>query len=172
MQPIYLNQNQQPPQQQQGGGISPYQAYNMYQGFYGGGSTGGTGGTSLFSTMGPYAAIGAAIIGQQIMAQNTNRMFEGQRTGGVTSGNFTTEPWLAFTADRLGWDFTPGEKFDAAVQNRDWDTAFARAPAAIDYWTDPARGALYTGLSGMFGNTMAGIIDPLSYGLRNIDKIF
>ena len=160
---IYLSDPpQRQPQQQQG--MNPFQMYNMYNTFWGGGGTGGQsgiGGGGFLGSMGPYAAIAAAIAAQQIMAQNTNTEFEGQRSGGITSGNFTTEPWLGFLSQEMGWGPTAGEKFDASVKNNDpWDM-FRRAPAAFDYWADPARGFLGHAARNTMGKWPAMFLDPI-----------
>jgi len=111
----------------------------------GAGGAGGSGGGMAAAA--PVAYIAAAIGAQLAASNNTDTVVDGQKTGNVFTGigdggwnpSFATEPWLAWGHDKLGWDPTVGEEFDAAVNNSDWDTALKRLPAAADYWADPIR---------------------------------
>jgi hypothetical protein len=116
---------------------------------------------STLGSMWPFAAVGAAIAAQQIMAQNTDTIFEGQRSGGATSGNFFTEPWMAFLSQEMGWEPTAGEKMDAAIKNRDFGSAVKRMPGAIDYWADPFRGLISHGIQNVLGKKPAMFLDPI-----------
>ena len=140
-------------QQQRQGGMGMHPGIGSVGGQLGGGE----------SAAGPYAAIAAIIAAQHIMAMNNNRTFEGQRSGDVFTGDYATEPWLAFLSDRIGLPATAGEQFDAAIKNRDWNTAAKRFPEAADYWADPLRGGLEVGLEGRLGedNFLSKILNPV-----------
>lgn len=143
--------------------MNPFQMYNMYNTFAGGGSTtggstagGGLGGAGIF------AIIAAAIAAQHLAAQNTDTKIEGQRSGGVFSGNFATEPWLGFLSQEMGWEPTIGQKFDAAVKNKDWSKVAKRSFGAMDYWADPIRNWFGTGLRNTIGKWPAMFLEPIS----------
>jgi hypothetical protein len=65
------------------------------------------------------------------------------RTGDIFSGDFFTEPWMAFAYDKLGVDApTPGEKTDASIDaiqdgENGWDNLLRSAPATGAQWFDP-----------------------------------
>ena len=140
--------------------------------------------------MGPAAIIAAVIAGQLVASNNTDTVVDGQKTGNVFTGigdggwkpSFSTEPWLAWGHDKLGWDATSGEKLDAAINNSDWDTALKRLPAAADYWADPIRSWLgYDTWSNIgekaFGDEGVGKVlgfmaDPISGLLNQIEDWF
>lgn len=111
----------------------------------------------------PYSGIAAAIAAQHLMAMNNNRTFEGQRSGDVFTGDFLTEPWFAFASDRLGLPTTAGEKFDAAIKNKDWNAALKRLPEATDYWADPIRSWAAKGGEALLGedNIVSKILNPI-----------
>jgi len=122
------------------------------------------------SSMGALSTIGyivAAIMAQHALSDATDTVFEGQRTGDVFSGNFMTEPWLAYTAQQWGWQPTAGQKFDAAVQNQDWGAAAYRSPSVAAYWGDPAGTGIYEGAKNWLGETAAAIINPIA-GLSDL----
>jgi hypothetical protein len=109
---------------------------------------GGEGGSSSWEGAGSTLGyVLAAIAAQLAFSNNTDTVVEGQPTGNMFTGldegswapSVATEPWLAWGHDVLDWDPTIGEKFDAAVNNSDWDLALKRFPAAADYWADPIR---------------------------------
>ena len=110
--------------------------------------------------------IGAAIMLQHSLSQQTNTVFEGQKTGDAFSGNFGTEPWLAFMNSKLGWGPTAGEKFDAAIKNKEYGTAFLRSFGVADYWSDPARAFGYNAISNTLGSGAAWALDPLSSAMN------
>lgn len=191
---IYLTNNQpyqtqQPRQQQQN--VNPMQAYKFIQGLFsdpsaggnagmGGqlspvGASGGSGGGAGAGGLGAggiMAIIAAAIAAQAAASHNTDTVFEGQKTNDAFSGNFGTEPWFAFLADKMGWEPTAGEKFDAAVNNEDWSLAAKRFPAMTNYWRDPAQSWLTTGAREYLGNDIDMLIDPASYITRKIEDWF
>ncbi len=133
----------------------------------GGAPMGGAGAGGL-GAMGYGAIIAAAIAAQHGLSNNTDKTFEGVRTDDAFSGRFGTEPWLAYLTPGHA---TSGERFDAAVTNKDWGTAAKRLPALADYWGDPARGAAYEMGEEYGGSTwknIAPFIDPIGWGLRQI----
>lgn len=155
----------------------------------GGGGAGG-GGAGGMAAAAPIAYIAAAIGAQLAASNNTDTVVDGQKTGNVFTGighgtwnpSFSTEPWLAFGHDKLGWDATSGEKLDAAINNSDWSTALKRLPAAADYWADPIRnwlgadtwsnvGEQITG-SEDFGKVLGTVIEPISGLLSQIEDWF
>lgn len=152
------------PAQQQGGGGGGGMSMNLGSLFGGGESAagggagggeaagGGAGGGMGLATMG---YIAAAILGQHLASKATDTEFEGQETGDAFSGSFGTEPWLALLHDKLGLSPTAGERFDAAVKNKDYGTAAKRLPAAADYWADPIRTWLGD-VGGYAGKTIGG----------------
>jgi hypothetical protein len=104
--------------------------------------TGSAAGSSWWT--GP--AIAAAIIAQNMATNDTDTVVEGQQTGNVFSTDekgswkprFFTEPWMGWASDKLGHkEATPGEKFDAAVQNKDWGNVARRTPSTAYQWFDP-----------------------------------
>jgi hypothetical protein len=133
-------------------------------GGFGRGAAGAEGVSAPSSGMGGGGIAGiiaAAIIAQHMMSRGTNTEFEGQKTDDAFAGNYGTEPWLAFLHDKLGWGPTGGEKFDAAVQNKDWGKALQRSPAMLDYWADPPANWAYGGMKNVLGSKAATAIDPL-----------
>jgi hypothetical protein len=135
-------------QQQQSGGMN-MPNMNILDSILGGGESGsmigGTGDPSSYSAGGAGAGgyIAAAIALQQLLGKSNNRKVDNQKSGTVfdyfTSGgeklpSVATEPWLGYAYNKLGWEPTEGEKFDAAVKNKDWGKAAERAIPAADYW--------------------------------------
>lgn len=129
-------------------------------------------GTSLY-TLG-------ATIGQTMLANDTDTMYEGQPTGSIFSTNksgnwrprFGNDPWKGWINDKLGFKPTAGEKWDAAVYNNDWKTALQRTPAAISQWLDPIGDLgsdVITGLTDKLGgpswvsDTINAVTNPINF---------
>ena len=108
-----------------------------------GSGSGVTSGAGSWMTAAGYVA--AAIALQEMLAGDTDTVYEGQPTGSVFSMNedgnwrprFGNDPWKGWVNDKLGFEPTAGEKWDAAVANEDWGKALQRTPAAISQWLDP-----------------------------------
>jgi hypothetical protein len=98
--------------------------------------------------------IAAAIAGQHMMSSNTDRRTmeggksgtkagKGHRTGDIFSGDFFTEPWMAWGEQQLGVDTpTAGEKTDAAIDRmREGKGGFSdfmsTVPGTAYQWFDP-----------------------------------
>ena len=126
----------------------------------GGAGSSGSGGLGALGTAG---IVAAAIAAQHGLSNQTDTEFEGVKTDDAFGGHFGTEPWLGFVHDKLGWEPTEGEKFDAAVDNKDWGLALERTPAMLDYWSDPARSWGHGAAKNIFGEEVAGILSPLDY---------
>ncbi|OGW44446.1 MAG: hypothetical protein A2Y66_01765 [Nitrospirae bacterium RBG_13_41_22] len=148
-------------------GLSPVGAGGNSGGTMGGGGSGGG-----MGAMGIGAVIAAAIAAQHVMSHNTDTEFEGQKTKDAFSGNFGTEPWFAFAADKLNWEPTEGEKFDAAIKNDDWSLAAKRFPSMMNYWANPAQQWLTKPAREYIGKDIDMAIDPASYVTRKIEKWF
>ena len=125
------------------------------------------GGASIGSAW-PVAVVAAAIAGQAAASKNTNTVFEGQRTNDAFSGNFGTDPWLGYLSEKMGWEPSAGEKYDAAVNNKDWDKAFKRQFSMADYWADPIRAWLTTPAREYIGSDIDALINPTGYLFRKI----
>ena len=122
-------------------------------------SGGGSGG---MGAMGYVGIIAAAIAAQHAMSSNTEREFEGVKTDDAFSGNMLTEPWQAYMYQKMGINTpTMGEKFDAAVENKDWGSALRRSAGAFAH--DPLRETIYDASKSKWGKTTAAIIDPGSF---------
>jgi hypothetical protein len=108
------------------------------------------GGASSYLPMAGYIA--AAIAGQHMMSGATDRRTDsggnaskdsGHRTGDVFSGNFFTEPWMAWGEQQLGVDTpTAGENTDAAIDRmREGKGGFSdfmsTVPGTAYQWFDP-----------------------------------
>ena len=129
-----------------GGAESTGGLWDSIGGMFGGG--GGEGASSVgYGTLG---YILAAIAGQHMMSSDTDRQFSpsgaggsSHRTGDVFSGDFFTEPWMAYAYDKLGVEgATPGEETDSSINAiRDgesaWDNLLRSAPATAAQWFDP-----------------------------------
>jgi len=115
------------------------------------------------SGMGIGAIIAAAIAAQHGLSNATDTVYEGQKTDDAFSGNFGTEPWLAWAHDKLGMGPTMGEKFDAAINNKDYGKAFSRSFGMADYWSDPARTWGYDIAKKSLGDNVAAFLSPLNY---------
>lgn len=165
---------QQPQQQQSMGGMSPMNALSIYQQIAGsggsGGSAGGAGGgaSSGLSGAGIAGLIAAAIAAQSVASNNIDRRVDGVKSGGIWDGHMTTEPWYALMHSKAGMDPTAGERFDAAAENGDSRQMMRRAPAMVDYWTDPARSWVNTLGTKALGSNVMQWLDPISYLLRKI----
>ena len=111
-------------------------------------------GAGSSSYLGYAAPILAAIAGQHMMSGATDRRTmeggksgtkagEGHRTGDVFSGDFFTEPWMAWGEQQLGVDTpTAGEKTDAAIDRmREGKGGFSdfmsTVPGTAYQWFDP-----------------------------------
>jgi hypothetical protein len=117
-----------------------------------GGSVGAeSGGGSYLGYMAPVLA---AIAGQHMMSGATDRrtmeggkqgadVGQGHRTGDIFSGNFFTEPWMAWGEQQLGIDTpTAGEKTDASIDRlREGKGGFSdfasTVPGTAYQWFDP-----------------------------------
>jgi len=122
-----------------------------------------TGGTSY---LGYIAPILAAIQGQHMMSGATDRRTldgkaskaSGHRTGDVFSGDFFTEPWMAYGQQKLGVDTpTAGEKTDEAF-NRirqgegGWGDLLGSVPGTAYQWFDPFGSFFQNVLTDKFGD--------------------
>jgi hypothetical protein len=118
----------------------------------GGGVADVAGGGSSYLPLAGYVA--AAIAGQHMMSGATDRRTmeggesgtkagKGHRTGDVFSGDFFTEPWMAWGEQQLGIDTpTAGEKTDAAIDRlREGKGGFSdfasTIPGTAYQWFDP-----------------------------------
>jgi hypothetical protein len=136
---------------------------------------------SSSSGLGTFGYVLAAILAQMAATNATDTNIEGQETGNFFSQNdegnwrpaVATEPWLGLVHDKLGWDPTAGEYFDAATRNGDWENAAERFPAAADYWADPIRSWLgYDTWKNIVGDDVAMIIDPIGGFFQQIGEWF
>lgn len=133
------------------------------------GSTAGTASSASSSGIAgfwPAAVIAAAIAGQYYLStKNPRREVEGEKTGTAFSGDFATEPWYAYLNAQLGNPPTGGERYDAAMRKGrrtgNYGDAFRRAPAAVDYWSDPIRATGRSLIQGFLGNKAATVADPI-----------
>ena len=121
--------------------------------------------------------IAAAIAGQHLASDDQERVFEGQKSDDVFSGNFFTEPWYALLTEKLFGanddSVTSGEKLDASIENEDWSTALKRLPAAGNYWADPGGQVLgYELWKNIFGDDVAGILNPIAWIVNNLEDLF
>jgi len=168
------NRPSQPQQQQSGGqNISPSTVQDILNKFLGGESTSTTSNTSsggMFTTEGGglsgagYAGIiAAAIAAQHGLSNDNDRIFEGNKTGDAFNGNFGNEPWLSWLSWKLGNNATPGERFDAAVKDGDWNKAHGRSFGMADYWADPGRGIVGELVEGAAGEDARNFLDPIQY---------
>lgn len=110
----------------------------------GGGGAGG---------MGNFGIIGAIIAAQMMMTDANPRKINGRGARDARTGGMMTEPWLDYVGARAGWDATPGAKFDAGEKGA--------GKAAVDYWTDPARGAVRYAGENTIGKKATNVIDPV-----------
>ena len=137
-----------------------------------GGTAGGGAGGGGLGAAGIGGIVAAAILGQHLMSKETDTTFEGQQTGDIFSGNFTTEPWLAFLSDKFDLGVTPGEKFDAAIKNRDWGTALKRTPSTALQWADPFGELLSSIARKQFGSDVGNVLDPGRFLVNKLEDIF
>ena len=166
-------QRQMQQQQQQGPEMPPMGMANQFMGSGPGMPPGGEGGPpggglSATSGGGLAAIILAAIAAQHALSKKTSTTFEGQETGDVFSGNFMTEPWQGFAYDKLGMDPSSGQRFDAAIKNKDYTLAAKRFPEASDYWADPLRHTTGDVLDKYVSPKVANVFDPMRFLYRKI----
>jgi len=147
-------------------------------------------GVSAYGQMGgdtgslPLGYILAAIQGQHMMSSDTDRQFTpsgtstSHRTGDIFSGDFFTEPWMGYAADKLGMErATPGESTDAsidAIQDGEsaWDNLLRGAPATAAQWFDPVGSFAFDWLGqkgGKFGDILKWGVMPVQGLARLID---
>ena len=157
-QEVILQSQRSQQNQQQGVGMPPG-GMSVAQNYMGGGAEG----TSLTSAAPLAAIIAAAIAIQHGLSRKTSTEFEGQPTGDAFSGDFGTEPWLGYAYDKLGFDPTAGQKFDAAIKNRDWETALRRTPDMLSYWTEPGSHVAYDVVKEKAGSNIANILNPMRW---------
>ena len=172
----YYNPPTQQGQQQSGpmGGAMQYmnnakQGYDIYSKI---GSNGGYGGP---------AAVAAIIAFQHALSNQTskNRRFEGVQTDDIFSSNlggahFATEPWAAYAFDQGGFNVpTSGEKFDAAMENKDYGMAARRLPAAASHYLDPSTALTYDLLQdekfGKVGPIISKVMMPWRWAMDLLD---
>lgn len=116
----------------------------------------------------PAAYVAAAIAGQHLMSGDTDRRTNyrgelssnsGHRTGDVFSGDFFTEPWMAWGEEKLGINTpTPGERTDAAIDRlREGKGGFSdvagTVPSTAYQWFDPVGSFLGDFVSDKFGGS-------------------
>ena len=140
------------------------------------------------SYLGYVAPVLAAIAGQHMMSSATDRrtmeggkqgadVGKGHRTGDVFSGDFFTEPWMAFAQQKLGVDTpTPGEKTDAAMNSMRQGEGGAgdllgSIPGTALQWFDPFGTISYNFLEDKFGKEVATVLIP-HMGLKNVTDWF
>ena len=137
--------------------------------------------------------IAAAIAGQHLMSGATDRrtmeggragIDRGHRTGDVFSGDFFTEPWMAYGEQQLGIDTpTAGEKTDAAIdrmrEGKGGFSDFASTIPATGYqWFDPVgnfAGDLMNDKFGNYGKVLTSLLLPhtaLKWGADWLGNIF
>lgn len=148
----------------------------------GGGSAAGSsaGGMGAAGWGAVFAAIAAGMTAiQRAATRSQDQSFEGQESGGYPEHSFFTEPWYANLVEKMDLGPTSGERMDAAIKNKDWGKVARRAPAAIDYWADPIRHWLGSGVegltkkvtgSGKAGKVISTTLDPLGGLLKLIGK--
>jgi hypothetical protein len=149
----------------------------------GAGEAAGGGMGEGLSAVGGYVA--ALIAAQQLMSNATDRRAgtsgnktdsssgSGHRTGSVFSGDFFTEPWMAYANQKLGIEtLTPGEKTDAAIDRfREGEGGLMdvakTAPATGAQWFDPTGAFFYGALDderfGKIGDVASKAIFPIHW---------
>jgi hypothetical protein len=172
--------------------------------FGGGGELAGTsglagvgeaGGAGASSYLGYAAPILAAIAGQHMMSSGTDRrtmkggesgteLGKGHRTGDMFSGDFFTEPWMAWGEQQLGVDTpTAGEKTDAAIDRmREGEGGFSdlasTIPGTAYQWFDPVgnfAGDIMGDKYGDLGKALTMLVLPhtgLKWGADWLGKLF
>jgi len=168
-----MQARQQSAQQQQNIGTPPVGLLNE---FAGGGSGGGSASAGGLGGGGIAGIIAAAIAAQHGLSTQRSREINGRKPGDVFSGNFATEPWYSYVNEKIGLDPLPGEKFDAAIKNKDYGEALNQFPMVANYWADPlpywlGTGGEYVGTQiggktgGKIGST---VLNPIDAILRKI----
>ena len=116
------------------------------------------------------AQIIAAVVGAQTAATDSNmrKTQDGMRVGDARHGNLVNEPWLDALGNRMGWEATPGVAYSHGDKSA--------KGAALDYWTDPARGQVNYAMQNTLGKTATNVLDPVSainkYGLNGLRQLF
>jgi hypothetical protein len=157
------------------------------------GTSGLSGSAAESAGLGSLGYITAAIMGQHLMSGATDRrtieggktgIGEGHRTGDVFSGNFFTEPWMAFGEQKLGIDTpTAGEKTDAAIDRmREGKGGFSdfasTIPSTAYQWFDPVGNFGADIMSDKFGDAgkaLTMLLMPhtgLKFGADWLGKLF
>lgn len=134
----------------------------------GGGSAAGSSGMGAWGVGG---LVAAAIGAQHAMSNDTNRSFDGVKTNDAFSGHFATEPWMAWGFDKLGAEqATPGEKYDAAMKNKDYTQAGLNSMAATRQWSDPGKEFLGGIVESKVGSSASDTLDPTRVTTRHVEK--
>lgn len=139
---------------------------------------------------GVYAIIAAIIAAQMAMTNNNDTKIKGEKAHDMftfNDGHYEpglTEPWRGYLHDKLGWEPTAGEKFDAALWSGEASEGerWRSLPAAADYYADPIRSWLgYDTWYNLLGewsdnedanNVIATLIDPIGGILNQIEDWF
>jgi hypothetical protein len=144
------------------------------------------GGAGAGSYLGYIAPVLAAIQGQHMMSSATDRRTDfdgnfsktsGHRTGDIFSGDFFTEPWMAYAMQQLNVDTpTPGEKTDSALNSiRQGEGGVGELLGSIPgtglQWFDPFGTAGFSFLEDKLGKEMATVLIP-HMGLKNVTDWF
>jgi hypothetical protein len=140
------------------GGIS-----GMSSGVGGAGASGagGSGGAAAggMGAAGVAAIVAAIVAAQHYASNNTEREFEGVKTDDAFAQHWATDPWIPYMYQKMGINTpTRGEKFDAAVENKDWDLALRRSTGMFAH--DPIGETTYDIANEKWGSTTAAIISP------------
>lgn len=132
-----------------------------------GGSSGASGG---FGGAGIAGIILAAILAQHQFSNQTDRSFEGQETDDIfgSKPSVTTDPFLGFLSDKLGFEPTQGEKIDAALKNKDYGLALKRTPAGVDIGSD----FTFNAIEKMLGKDAARFVMPVQGILKKFEDWF
>ena len=165
----------------------------------GGGAGGGTGtgggaggGEAAGGGAGIFAIIAAVIAAQMGASNNTDNTNYGQEASnwftfdddGHYEPGMTTEPWMEWLYSELGWESTPGAKFDAAMWGDEASEGdmWRNLPGAADYYADPIRSWLgYNTWNNLLGEwsdnedlnkVLATLIDPIGGIMNQIGEWF
>lgn len=144
------------------GGISGMSSGVGGAGASGAGGSGGAAAGGMGAT-GIAAIILAAIAAQHYMSNNTEREFEGVKTDDAFAQHYGTDPWQPYMYQKLGINTpTAGEKFDAAIENGDYDLAARRTPSLVNQWFNTGGQIAYDIADDKWGSTTAFFIDPIT----------